>query len=67
MLAAPVTVTYPDSSLPLLSDPAGWSDPANLNVEIPLVVVPNPTTLALTSKLFTLSFSIWNLIKSFII
>ena len=60
-----VPVTYPDSSLTLLSAPAGWSDTAKRYVPIPAVVVPNPTIFALASKSLPTLFSICSLIKLF--
>ena len=56
---------YPDSSLPLLSDPAGWPDAKNLWTPVLVVVVPRPTILAFISKIEDVSFCICNLIKSF--
>ena len=47
MIVLAVPVEYPDSSLTLLSAPAGWSDTEKRYVPIPVVVVPNPTIFAL--------------------
>ena len=60
-----VPVTYPDSSLTLLSAPAGWSDTAKRYVPIPAVVVPNPTIFDLVSNPLPVLSLICNLIKSF--
>ena len=65
MIVLAVPVEYPDSSLTLLSAPAGWSDTAKRYVPIPVVVVPNPTIFALVSNTLPTLFSIWSLIKSF--
>ena len=65
MIVLAVPVEYPDSSLTLLSAPAGWSDTEKRYVPIPAVVVPNPTIFALDSKIFPTLFSICSFIKSF--
>ena len=60
-----VPVTYPDSSLALLSAPSGWPATEKRYVPIQVVVVPSPTIFSLRSRVLTLSFSHCNLIKSF--
>ena len=63
MLAVPVT--YPDSNLALLSAPAGCPATEKRYVPIPEAVDPKPTTFALTSRVWDLSFSICNLTRLF--
>ena len=60
-----VPVTYPDSNLALLSAPAGCPATEKRYVPIPVAVEPKPTIFALTSRIFTLSFSTCNLTKLF--